>query len=355
MTDLTLEQVCGQLIVCGFPGTEVPPPLLALLARGQRGGTIVFRRNLPDLDTALSLNEVVTRTCPPEFPPFLGIDEEGGRVTRLPPPAPTLPSMQRVGATGIVDVARTAGAAIGRELAALGYNLDFAPVLDVDSNPSNPIIGDRSFAREPGGVTRFGLAFAEGLEAGGVLPCGKHFPGHGDTEKDSHLDLPIITRAEASVRAVELPPFRAAASAQIAALMSAHVVFEALDPGVPATLSQKVCTRLLRDELEYDGVLFSDDLEMRALADRYPIEQTAVEAIGAGCDTLLICHSLKWQERAHEALVARAELDPAFRDRCHEAFRRSLAARRRRPPAPGSVQAALEHGREVAKLRSALQ
>jgi beta-N-acetylhexosaminidase len=351
MTALTLEQICGQLIVCGFSGTEVPPPLLARLERGQCGGTIVFRRNLPDLDTALSLNEAVIRAAPPELPPFLGIDEEGGRVCRLPRPAMSLPPMRQLGAAGVVDLARQAGAALGRQLAALGYNLDFAPVLDVDSNPNNPIIGDRSFGRDPAAVTRLGLAFAAGLDAGGVLACGKHFPGHGDTEKDSHLDLPAILRDEASVRATELPPFRAAASAKIAALMSAHVVFEALDAGVPATLSSRICTQLLRGELEFEGVLFSDDLEMRALADRIPIEDTAVRAIAAGCDTLLICHSLAWQERAHAALVAEAHRDPAFSDRCHEALQRNLSARLRRPPEPASVALALEVGQEIARIR----
>ena len=350
MTSLTLEQVCGQLIVGGFGGNSVPEALLDRLRAAERGGTIVFRSNLPDLGTALRLNEQVVRACRAELPPFLGIDEEGGRVTRLPAPAPTLPTMRALGATGLLDLVRDAGSALGRQLAALGYNLDFAPVLDVDSNPANPIIGDRSFSAHPHAVARLGLAFAEGLLVGGALPCGKHFPGHGDTAKDSHLDLPVVGRDERSLGQVELPPFQAAVAADLPALMSAHVVFEALDRGVPATLSAKICTRLLREQLGFTGVLFSDDLEMRALADRYPIEEIAVGAVAAGCDVLLICHSLEQQDRAHAALVERARADDAFRERCHEALERSLRARRQQPPAPNSVAAALEHGREVARI-----
>ncbi len=350
----SLEQVCGQLIVGGFPGTRIPEPMLERLAAGERGGTIVFRRNLPDLETALSLNQTVIRAAPPEFPPFLGIDEEGGRVTRLPAPVPTLPPMRAFGIAAVVDLAREAATALGRMLAALGYNLDFAPVLDVDSNPANPIIGDRSFSSDPTAVGRLGLAFAAGLEAGGVLPCGKHFPGHGDTSQDSHLDLPVITRAQSSVREIELPPFQAAATAHLASLMSAHVVFTAMDPGVPATLSAKICTQLLREELGFSGVLFSDDLEMRALADRFPIEETAVRAIAAGCDVLLVCSSLDWQERAHAALVAAARRDAGFRARCHEALARGLAVRRRSPPQPTSIEEALRHGAAIGRISKVL-
>jgi beta-N-acetylhexosaminidase len=352
MSDLTLDQICGQLIVCGFSGTDVPKALLDRFQAGERGGAIVFRRNLPDLETALKLNESILRACPSELPPVLGIDEEGGRVSRLPSPAATLPAMRVLGGAGVVDVAFDAGAALGRHLAALGYNLDFAPVLDVDSNPANPIIGDRAFSAEPLAVARLGLAFAAGLEAGGILPCGKHFPGHGDTATDSHLHLPVVGRNERSVRQVELIPFRAAAEAEIATLMTAHVVFEALDPGVPATLSSRISTQLLRDEFGFAGVLFCDDLEMRALAGRFPIEETAVRAVGAGCDSLLICHSAAWQERAHTALVERAREDEVFFQRCLEALQRNIEARLRCPPLPVSVTAALEHTREVAAIAS---
>ena len=242
--------------------------------------------------------------------------------------------MRALGKIGDVELVRRAGFLLGRQLAPLGFNLDFAPVLDVDSNPKNPIIGDRAFSDEPDAVARFGRAFAGGLGKAQVLACGKHFPGHGDTDKDSHLDLPVIRHDKERLDAVELPPFRAASHAGIPTLMSAHIVLSEIDPGVPATLSHRVCTTLLRGELGFRGVLFSDDLEMRALSDNYEIAESAVGAIAAGCDALLICRDFELQEAALDALVRRAEADSSFKSRCTEALGRNLAARRAKPPRP---------------------
>ncbi len=332
--DLSLPELCGQLIVGGFPGTSLPEEVSRELAAGQRGGVILFKRNLPDVEVAHELCSAVVDVCRDELPPFIGVDQEGGRVARLGEPVLQLPPMRVFGQIGDRDLVQRAAAALGAELAAIGFNLDFAPVLDVDSNPKNPIIGDRSFARDPDVVARLGRAFIRGLQERGVLACGKHFPGHGDTKKDSHIDLPIVTRNKEQLDTVELPPFRAASHGGVAAMMSAHVVYEELDPGVPATLSRPICTGLLRAELGFGGVLFSDDLEMRALSDRYSIEQSAVAAVRAGCDALLICSDLELQQRAHTALVDKAGSDDAFRSRCSEAAQRCLAARRRTPPRP---------------------
>lgn len=332
--DLSLPELCGQLIVGGFSGTGLPVELSEELAAGRLGGVILFKRNLPDLETAHELCSAVLDACPDELPPFIGVDQEGGRVARFGEPVVQLPSMRVLGNIGDRDLVQRAAAALGTELAAIGFNLDFAPVLDVDSNPKNPIIGDRSFSPDPDTVARLGRAFARGLQQSGVLACGKHFPGHGDTKKDSHVDLPVVKRSKEQLDAVELPPFRAASHGGVAAMMTAHVVYEELDPGVPATLSRPICTGLLRGELGFGGVLFSDDLEMRALSDRYEIEQSAVAAVRAGCDALLICSDLELQRRAHAALVEKASSDDAFRARCSEARVRSLAARRQTPPRP---------------------
>jgi beta-N-acetylhexosaminidase len=218
--------------------------------------------------------------------------------------------------------------------------MDFAPVLDVDTCATNPIIGDRAFSSDPARVAELGVAWADGLLAGGVLACGKHFPGHGDTTTDSHLELPVVDQPRSRLEAVEIPPFAAAARAKVAALMTAHVVFPALDPEGPATLSRAVCTDLRR-RIGFEGVLVSDDLEMKAIAGRMTIEDAAVRAIAAGCDALLVCSDESLQDRAHAALVRRAEADEAFRARCEEAAARCLAARRRVPPRPCKSRAAL--------------
>jgi beta-N-acetylhexosaminidase len=252
--------------------------------------------------------------------------------------------MRRLGERDDEDLTRGAARTLGAQLAALGFSMDFAPVLDVDTNPDNPVIGDRAFGRDPDGVIRHGLAFAAGLAEGGVDGCGKHFPGHGDTDLDSHLKLPRLSHARSRLDAVELKPFHAAARARLPAIMTAHVVFDALDPGVPATLSHRVVTGLLRGELRFEGAIVSDDLEMKAVSDAYAIDEAAVAAIDAGCDLLLVCSDLDACFAAHEALVRRAEGDAAFATRLQEAAQRSLRLRRARPPrpvAPAEVDAAL--------------
>ncbi|MCC6216341.1 MAG: beta-N-acetylhexosaminidase [Polyangiaceae bacterium] len=319
----------GALLVVGFPGTELPSAVAEDLRAGALGGVIVFKRNLPTLEAAQALAAAARAAVPSGPPPLLAIDQEGGRVVRLPPPAFRPPPMREVGDTGDPEVARRMGRAIGESVAAAGFNLDFAPVLDVDSNPANPIIGDRSFGRDPERVARMALALAEGLAEAGVLACGKHYPGHGDTHEDSHLALPRVELDAARLYAVELLPFREAASRGLESLMSAHVVYDALDPGVPATLSRRIASELLRGELGFRGVLFSDDLEMRALADRMEVEESAVRAVEAGCDALLVCSDLALAGRAREALRARARVDASFAARGAEACSRVAALRAR--------------------------
>jgi len=340
--DLELPKLCGQLLVGGFDTPELSERYAKTLREGRRGGAILFRRNLPDISAAARLTDAICAASPADLPPFIGVDQEGGRITRLPAPFLTLPPMRTLGELGDLGLVRRAARAVAAELAAIGFNLDFAPVLDVDSNPANPVIGDRSFGRDPRTVMRHAVAFMQGLQDKNVLACGKHFPGHGDTSIDSHLDLPVIHHDRARLEQIELPPFRAASGAGIASLMTAHVVCEALDPGVPATLSRAICASLLRAEIGFDGVLFSDDLEMGAIAARYPIEEAAVEAVWAGCDALLICKSEDTQDRAHEALVRKAEADRRFRDRCVEAATRCLRLRRLVPPRPIRARAALD-------------
>src|SRR5262245_64056861 len=330
--ELPLPVLCGQLIVGGFGGADVPERFTRALRDGLRGGAILFKRNLPDIGTAHLSCEAIASAAPRDLPPFIGVDQEGGRVSRLPPPFLKLPPMRALGETYDLDLIRDAARAVATELAAIGFNLNFAPVLDVDSNPANPVIGDRAFGRDPRTVMRCGVAFMQGLQDRNVLACGKHFPGHGDTSVDSHVDLPVIHHDRARLEQIELPPFRAASGAGIASMMSAHVVCEALDPGVPATLSRAICASLLRAEIGFEGVLFSDDLEMAAIAARYPVEEAAVEAVWAGCDALLICRNEDMQDRAHEALVKKAEADPRFRQRVAEGAGRCIRVRRLAPP-----------------------
>ena len=329
--------LCGQLLVTGFEGEGLSPRFGAALARGHRGGAILFKRNLPDVAHAWRLCASIAAKAPSGFPPFIAVDQEGGRVARLGAPVVKLPPMRELASRGDAWL-RAAGDLLGAQLAAIGFNLDFAPVLDVDTNPANPVIGDRAFSRDPREAASLALAFHDGL-ARHVLGCGKHFPGHGDTDTDSHLALPVVAHDRARIESVELVPFVAAAKAKVATLMTAHVIVEALDPGVPATLSRKVVHDLLRVQLGYHGVVFSDDLEMAAIAANYDVKAAAITAIEAGCDALLICKSEELADDVLDALAREAARSMAFRGRCEEARSRGLAARSWRPPRPGDAVA----------------
>ncbi len=331
MDEQALRRAAGRVLIVGFSGPDLPDPLARLASEGALGGVILFKRNLGTLSEVASLVRRLHALWPAGDAPLVAIDQEGGRVARLGAPVLRLPPMRVLGEIDDPDLTRRAARVLGSQLRALGIGVDFAPVLDVDTNPDNPVIGDRAFGRDAEVVTRHGLAFAAGLAEAGVVACGKHFPGHGDTELDSHLALPTIAHDRARLEAVELAPFRAARGA-LPTLMTAHVVFEALDPGVPATLSSKVITGLLRGALGYDGVIVSDDLEMKAVADRWGVAAAAVRAIEAGCDALLVCASAERALEAHRALVENAVADASFAARLREAASRVDGLGRVAPP-----------------------
>lgn len=362
MSTAETRLLAGQVLVAGFAGTSAPEELLRASARGELAGIILFKRNLGAVHEVAALIATIVERAPAELPLLVSVDQEGGRVARLGSPVLKLPAMRKLASVGDVELTERAAALLGRQLAAIGFTMDFAPVLDIDTNPHNPVIGDRSFGASPELVIAQAFAFARGLLAGGVLPCGKHFPGHGDTDLDSHLALPRLAHDRTRLDRVELAPFRQARGS-LPALMTAHVVFERLAPGVPATLAPEVVGELLRGELGYQGAIISDDLEMKAVADHYGVEEAACRAIAAGCDLLLICSKLDWLARAQEALAERAARDPKFKLRLEDAAQRSLALRKQARSAPvtdpgelarrldGEATAALERELEE-RLRS---
>jgi len=335
----SVRKLAGQALCAGFSGREPPPELLAAAQRAELGGFVLFRRNLGSPAEVAELTGRLSRACPEEAPPWIAIDQEGGRVQRLGPPVLQLPPMRALGAIDDPELTERAASVLGSQLVALGINLDFAPVLDVDSNAQSPVIGDRSFASDAARVARHGAAFARGLRRAGVASCGKHFPGHGDTLEDSHLALPRIIHGRERLDRVELAPFRACAQ-ELDSIMTAHIVVDAFDPTRPATLSQPTLEGVLRAQLGFGGVVFSDDLEMKAIADQYGVAEAACEAIAAGCDAVLICSQPELCLAAHEALVRRAEREPEFAGRLRVAARRNLALRLRHALQPGPPESA---------------
>lgn len=328
-----LRRTASGLFMVGIPGPRLDAATRRILVERPPGGVILFRRNVRSAeqlrDLTGELHELGAGASP-----LIALDHEGGRVHRLPPPFTHFPPAATVAASGDARLVESVGLAMGRELAAVGIDVDFAPVLDVWSNPRNQVIGDRAFGTTPAVVARLGLALARGLARGGVVPCGKHFPGHGGTVGDSHHVLPRVTASRRTLAQIDLAPFVRAIRARVPALMTAHVVYDALDPRRPATLSSRICHDLLRRRLGFRGVLFSDDLEMQAVAGRRTPERSAVAALAAGCDMLLVCQSLDAAVCAMDGVeraVERATLDGPAVTRSLlriQALRRRVATRR---------------------------
>jgi len=321
MTDAQVHHDAGQVLMGGFEGLDPDPDFVRLVNNGRVGGAILFRRNI---DSPHQAQDLLSRMASLPSPRALmfSVDQEGGRVERLKAPFPELPTMRSFGEVGRKTLTRRIGALLARTLRAVGFHQDFAPVLDVDSNPANPVIGDRAFSNDPNIVARLGAAFIDGLQSEGIAACAKHFPGHGDTHVDSHLALPRLDHDIERLRAVELVPFRAAVAIDVASIMTAHILFAAFDDEHPATLSDKVMGPLVRDEVGYRGVVVSDDLEMKAIADHYGIGDAAVRSLKAGCDQILICRHPDLLAEAHEAIVKAVEAGQLSKHRLREAAER---------------------------------
>jgi len=341
----------GQLLIGSLPGRTVTPEARSLAKEFDLGGVTLFGRNIECAEQVAELSRDIQGLAK-GVPLWVAVDQEGGRVARLRKPFTEWPPMMTLGRSGDAGLAARFAAALAAELRSVGVTLDYAPVLDIHTNAQNPVIGDRAFSDDADMVAALGAAVITGLQTGGVAACGKHFPGHGDTSVDSHLALPIVEHPPDRIRRVECVPFREAIRANVAFMMTAHILVPSLDEQVPATLSRVIVQELLRDELGFQGVILSDDLEMRALSARYTVPEAAVLAIAAGCDGVLICRALS-DDRARdldvqaetlEALVHAVEDGRLPRARVDDALMRLRRAKERFlaaglfPPAPSWKQ-----------------
>lgn len=292
-TSLSLHEKIGQMMVTGFPGTCLNPEIENLIVNHHIGGLILFERNFdnPEQLTRLirDLQQLALSTKA-STPLFISVDQEGGRVSRLKPPFTKFPDPCCLGVARSESLAKRFGLALGREMRAVGINVDYAPVLDINTNPENPIIGKRAFSDEPEWASKLGVAFMAGFKEAGVLAVGKHFPGHGDTSQDSHLTLPHVGRDSVTLDRVEIQPFKAAIQNGLDIIMTAHVIYQAWDEKLPATFSVPILQNLLREKLGFNGLIISDDLEMKAVEDHIPFESFATLGTQAGIDLFLICH-----------------------------------------------------------------
>lgn len=292
---MTVEEKVGQLLIGGFEGTEIGDQATRLVQEYQVGGLILYGRNIAGAGQLVTLTNGLKALNGDGIPLFLSIDQEGGGVDRMPPEVRRTPGAYCVGQTGSVPAAQSYGDVLAAECAAFGLNLDFAPVLDVWSNPGNTVIGQRAFSADARTVAGLGPAAARRMMDQGIIPAVKHFPGHGDTAVDSHVGLPVVDKSPEELEETELIPFRAAIQSagtdgQVPAVMVAHILLTQLDPERPASLSPAVVTGLLREELGFAGAVLTDDLTMGAVTQSYGLGEAAVLAVEAGCDILLVCH-----------------------------------------------------------------
>jgi beta-N-acetylhexosaminidase len=319
----------GQIAIAGFAGHSIPADLKALAREFDLGGVIFFARNIESPEQVAELSREAQELAR-ELPLWVSVDQEGGRVARLKSPFTVWPPMQTLGRSGDEALAARFARALAVELKAVGISLDYTPVLDVLTNPRNPVIGDRALAERAEDVARLGSVIIRTLQAEGIAACGKHFPGHGDTSVDSHFELPLVEHPPERLDQVELVPFKAAIEAGVASIMTAHILMPALDEQVPATLSPAVVDGLLKKKLGFPGLVLSDDLEMKAITGRYGIPEATVMAIGAGCDAVLMCgEDQDVQARAIEAMIRAVEEEHVPLKRAEDALARHTRVKQR--------------------------
>jgi len=345
-----LRRHVGQLAIVGFDGHDVPADVRVLAREFDLGGVIFFARNVESPEQVAELSRQ-SQALAAETPLWVSVDQEGGRVARLKRPFTEWPPMITLGRAGADSdaLARRFAAALAEELRAVGISLDYTPVLDVHTNPNNPVIGDRALAERADDVARLGAIIIRTLQSAGVAACGKHFPGHGDTSTDSHHELPLLEHPPDRLEAVELVPFRAAIAADVASIMTAHILIPSLDDEAPATLSPAIVDGLLKQRLGYQGLVLSDDLEMKAISGRYGHSEATVRALAAGCDAVLMCApNAGEQAAALEAVIYAVEQDRLPLARVEDALKRQrrvkerfLAPPRSKPASAAALRAIL--------------
>lgn len=327
---MSLDEKIGQLIIVGMKGKTYDDELDRLIRHYRVGGIIVLGKNVSTPTGIVQLlNEAKLANKDYSIPLFLSVDEEGGRVSRLPAGMKKLPAAASIGQKEDEALAYKSGVYLAELLHAFGYNMNYAPVLDVNSNPKNPVIGDRSYSSNPQEVAHHALSVRKGMVDNGVISIVKHFPGHGDTHIDSHKSLPVIEKRLDELYATELIPFQQAIAQEVDGIMVAHILFPALDATYPSSLSKKIITNILRDELHYDGVVITDDLTMGAITNAYTVPEAALQSFIAGSDLLLIAGDYHNQVETIEALKDAVSTSVVTEERINESVRRILELKHR--------------------------
>lgn len=334
LNDLTLEQKVGQLLMCGFHGQHADEQITRLIRDYHVGGVIYFRRNVESVDqlTRLSAELQDMAAEAGALPLMISVDQEGGMVARIDQEGMTqVPGNMALGATGNPEYTLECARILGCELKSIGIDMNLAPVVDVNNNPLNPVIGVRSYGEHAESVATHGVAAITGYQSQGIAATAKHFPGHGDTAVDSHLGMVTVPHDRNRLEQMELLPFRKAIEAGVDAIMTAHVMFPSIEPEpIPATLSHKVLTGLLREEMGFEGIIITDCLEMHAISKPYGVAEAAIRAVEAGADLILVSHTLQDQVAALEAIVEAVRMGRISEEVIHQAVERIMTWKRKR-------------------------
>ena len=324
LSEMTLEEKVGQMIISGIEGDSYSQEMEQLISREKVGGIIFFKENLLNPQRSVALvNAIKEQSNLEKYPLFLSVDQEGGRVTRLPGLLKQ-PTNLEIGLKNDEVLAFGIGALLAKQVKAFGMNVDYAPVLDVNSNPDNPVIGDRAFGNDVQVVSNLGIETMQGIQSENIISVIKHFPGHGDTDVDSHMELPVIYKTLEELERVELIPFEQAIANGADVVMVAHILMPNIDNRYPSSLSKEIITGILRNKLGFKGVIITDDMTMDAIEENYEMGEAAVQAINAGNDIVLIAHEYSNIQRAIEAVVQAVKDGEITVERINESVERII-------------------------------
>ncbi len=322
---MTMEEKIGQLVLVGLEGYIMDENTRSMIEDYKVGGFILFARNVESPNQLLELiNSLKSANSINKIPLFISVDEEGGKVSRMPAEIKKLPTNKEIGKTNDGDYSYGIGGILAKELKSFGFNMNFAPVLDINSNPRNPVIGDRAFGSDAETVSKLGLKTMKGMQEGRVIPVVKHFPGHGDTAIDSHVGLPSVSHDLERLESFELLPFDSAINNGADAVMIAHILMTGIDDQNPASLSKDIVTGLLRNRLNFDGMVITDDITMGAITENYEIGAASVKAVNAGGDIVLVCHGNDNEIAVISTLAEAVQKGTISEDRLDESIYRIL-------------------------------
>ncbi len=324
LESMTNEQKAGQTIICGMEGYEPDDSLKSLIQEKFIGGVIIYADNVQSTEQLCALTNSIKESSYYNFPPIIGMDCEGGEVTRMPDGVTGIPNAYTIARTGSEELCMQSGEIIGEQLKSFGFSTGFSPDLDIWSNPDNTVIAERAYGTTADEVSKYAISAMKGIMSTGVTAVGKHFPGHGDTTEDSHNSLPVITKTKEELEQSEFLPFKAAVDNGIPAIMTGHLLCTEIDNENPATMSKTIVTDILKNELGFNGVVFTDDLTMEAITEQYSVGDAAVMALNAGCDVLMVCHGYDNALSAADSILSALENGSLSEERLNNAVYKIL-------------------------------